>query len=93
MANLDALDAQLDALQSEHEPEGGWLGSLAIVLDGINEAGKHDEADKRRIARMVDRFREAVDNVAKKTGAHGYSVSISYPLGVNVSLDWKTDDD
>ena len=56
MANLDALDEQLDALQSEHQPEGGWLGSLAIVLDGINEAGKHDEADKGRIARMVDRF-------------------------------------
>ena len=42
---------------------------------------------------MVDRFREAVDNVAKKTGAHCYSVSISYPLGVNVTLDWETDDD
>lgn len=93
MATLDALDALLDALQSEHQPEGGWLGSLAIVLDGINEAGKHDEADKGRIARMVDRFREAVDNVAKKTGAHCYSVSISYPLGVNVTLDWETDDD
>ena len=64
------------------------MGALAEAVAAINRE-MLGEPDGKRIRRLVTRLQRAAASVAAQSGASGFSVSVGFPLGVSVSVEWE----
>jgi hypothetical protein len=70
-------------------PEAGV--SLSAPGDGAGGPDVGGEEDQRRIRRLVDKLHRATEAVARQVDASSFSISVGFPLGVGVSIDWALD--
>ena len=85
---MDA-DNLLDELEGEsYDTAGEAMAVLALAVRAINRELDEEEPDEGRIRELVQRLHDAADKAADKFHARGFSISVGFPLGVGVSVDW-----
>jgi hypothetical protein len=88
---VETVDADylLDELEREsHDTAGEAMAVLALAVQAINRELDEEEPDEERIRELVQRLHDAARKVADKFNARGFSISVGFPLGVAVSVDW-----
>lgn len=99
-ARLDELSAQLDVstMSGRDDSDGDRDGfeQLVALVNDFNAAAAAldaptDEAEKGRIARLVGKFRDVAAKVARATNARSFTISVGFPVGVMISIEWSRD--
>lgn len=85
-----------ERLRDDREPEEGWFGALAAIVMEMNGAMTEittsgavaDIDEQNKIERWVDRLHRVAGSVADKVEARGFSITVGFPAGVRVTLEW-----
>jgi hypothetical protein len=86
------VEERLDRLESGRYTDAGEaIGELAVATAEIARMMNEGD-DEGRIAHLVARLRNATETVARQSRARGFSISVGFPIGVSVSVDWGVSD-
>jgi hypothetical protein len=82
------LDSDLPALLRIGAQAGTDLtfGELVLLIRFLNEAAMFKASILEKLAEHVDEFRDALMKIAARLEATSFTLSVSVPLGLSVSL-------
>jgi hypothetical protein len=92
---MDASDVDVNVLLDElegreFENEDDAFASIAVVAAAINETWESLAAieRQRRLREWLRRLHAVTRRAAEQFGALSFSITVSFPLGVSVSVTW-----
>ena len=94
--STDEAGARLDALaEASYASSGDAFAALDEATRTINQGvarsradGLTEESVGDRLRRWIDKLEEVVRAIAKQLSAASYSIGVSWPAGVSVSISW-----
>lgn len=90
---MSDVDSLLDELGGQYDAGEGLALSMAIIK-AINDEWHSPEADEekqRRIREWSARLHKGLKTLAERSGASDFSMSVSFPTGVGVTISWETE--
>lgn len=99
VANGDLRRQQSESGESEHELAGGVTAWASVVSyattrfyfegpESILKRGGYSKSVVSRLEEAALTFRSFLEAALRSTGAVSFSISIGFPWGVSVGLDW-----
>lgn len=83
---MDAEDLLAEIEAGRYAGEGA-MAMLTLAVAEINRDLTAD-GDRERVRRVVAQLHRAAGDVARRSGARGFSISAGFPSGVSVRVDW-----
>jgi hypothetical protein len=88
MENAETMLATLET--ARFQDSGEAIAEIAAVVSAVNREleGEPDEDRIRKLREWVKRLHAGVKNAAQQVGAESFSISVGFPLGISVGVEW-----
>jgi phage tail tape-measure protein len=85
----EAESLLMEAESRGYDTDGNAVASVAVAVYAINEAMKRPERDRKRLREVIEKLQKVGREVAERTGARTFSLTVGFPAGISASFEWK----